>query len=116
MREAQEQMERAHLKNMEQLQETITKQSQQEIESARKQMENEMAEVFFPHNHRHLQTATLQVIFEAFSTLLSFRNSCLKMSKIASSSTKSFDSKPYLEGKIVQKKFAFTNLLFNKIH
>jgi hypothetical protein len=40
-------MERAHQKNMEQLQETISKQSQQEIESARKQMENEIVEVDF---------------------------------------------------------------------
>ena len=45
MREAQEKMERAHQTNMEQLQETISRQHEQEIEATKKQMENEMKEV-----------------------------------------------------------------------
>jgi hypothetical protein len=38
-------MEEAHNKNMEQLKETINQQHQQEIEAAKKQLENEMVEV-----------------------------------------------------------------------
>ena len=45
MREAQAHMEEAHEKNMEQVMETIHRQHEQDLELAKKQMQNEMKEV-----------------------------------------------------------------------
>ena len=45
MREAQAHMEEAHEKNMEQVMETIHRQHEQDLEHAKKQIQNEMKEV-----------------------------------------------------------------------